>query len=54
MNHEVSAESVVIVGHVMRRRGKSVELVEGAPLPTKRRGRCGSRARSRWHMFSGS
>ena len=36
MNHEVSAESVVIVGHVTRRRGKAIELVEGAPPPTKR------------------
>ena len=36
MNHEVSTESVVIVGHVTRRRGKAIELVEGAPPPTKR------------------
>jgi hypothetical protein len=36
VNHEVSAESVVIVGHVTRRRGKAIELVEGAPPPTKR------------------
>lgn len=36
MNHEVSAETVVIVGHVTRRRGKAIELVEGAPAPTKR------------------
>lgn len=36
MNHEVSAESVVIIGHVTRRRGKAIELVEGAPPPTKR------------------
>lgn len=36
MNHEISAESVVIVGHVTRRRGKAIELVEGAPSSTKR------------------
>jgi hypothetical protein len=31
MKHEISAQSVLILGHITRRRGKNVELVEGRP-----------------------
>jgi len=39
VKHEVSTESVVLIGHITRRRGKAVELVEGAATPTTKRTR---------------
>lgn len=36
MNHEVSSEAVVLVGHITRKRGKSVRLVDGKVEEKKR------------------
>ena len=36
MKHEIAAESVVLLGHIARKRGKSVELVAGVVKPKSR------------------